>query len=387
VLDLERSEAGASWHLKGPGEDALPLEGTVSSLTVRQMANGTTGAVAAGILFDGSAAPQLFVMVLDARLCVIAAWRRPLEPPEAILRDLLALPDGGLALGGSVAGPEGDEDRDAWIARFGPKGDLLWQVAEGEFLYTSDELNTPSREAVQALAISADLGLIAAGAADINQALHSNWLLVLDRDGRLLRRIDLPRDDPRVAGEMMALAPADDGSLWLAGVLAPLTPDADAWLLRLGKDDAVLWDRRYGEPKGQWVGAAAAFDNGGERGLLVVGRQEAEQGSDAWVTAVDGSGVPLWSSVLKRQANGTETFDAALSTGAALVAGGSYVPRGEPTRAWLASFDPGGRQVTVEAPDAKDLRALLAWSEGRLLAGGSDLDGRPLLFLTTVGQR
>jgi hypothetical protein len=369
-----------------PGQEALLLEGDVSSLTPRPMADGGSGAVAAGVLFDGSAAPQLFVLALDARLCVLSAWRRSLEPAEAILQDLLALPDGGLALGGWIPGPEGREDRDAWVARFGPKGELLWQVTEGAFLYTSDELNTPSREAVQALAYDADLGLLAAGAADINQVLHSNWLLVLDHDGRLLRRIDLPRDDPRVAGEITALALAGDGSLWLAGVLAPLTPEADAWLLRLGQDDKVLWDRRYGEPREQWVGAVAPFGDGGRKGLLVVGRQDAEQGSDAWVAAVDGTGTPLWSSVLKRQASGVETFHAALWTGASLVAGGSYGERGVLVRAWLASFDPDGQQVTVETPEAASLWALLAWSEGRFLGGGSDAAGRPLLFLTSLGS-
>jgi hypothetical protein len=360
------------------------LEGAVSSLALRRTADGSQGAVAAGVLFDGSAVPQLFALVLDSRLCVLSAWRQPLEPVEAVLQDLVAMPDGGLALGGWVPGPEGPEDRDAWIARFGSQGQLLWQMTEGEFLYTSDELNTPSRETVQALAYDPEVGLIAAGAADINAALHSNWVLVLDRDGRLLRRIDLPRDDPRVAGEMMALAPAGDGSLWLAGVLAPLTPEADAWLLRLGEDDRVLWDRRYGEPKGQWVGAATLFDSGGTQSLLVAGGQEAEHGSDAWVLAVDGAGLPLWSSVLKRQASGRESFAAALSSDSALVAGGSYEQGGEAARAWLASFEAEGRQIAVETPEARELRSLLAWSGGQLLAGGSDLSGRPLLFLTTL---
>jgi hypothetical protein len=234
---------------------------------------------------------------------------------------------------------------------------------------------------VQALAYTSELGLFAAGAADINQTLHSNWVLKLDRDGRLLSRIDLPRDDPRVPGELMALVAGSEGSLWLAGMLAPLTPDADAWILRLDEDESLLWDRRYGESGRQWVGAAVPFSKSGERGLAIVGSQEAGSSSDGWIAAIDEEGVPLWSSVLKRQAEGGEIFNAAVWTGSSLVAGGNSVRQGEGIRAWLAAFDPAGRQFSIATPPALAVNALLAWDDDSLLAGGSDLAGRPFLFL------
>lgn len=378
VFDLEAAAEGeTAWHLRPPGETVAPLEGDLTSLAAREGG----GAVAAGVLFDGSATPQIFALNLDARLCVVSAWRRPLEPAEATLQAMVALPDGGLAVGGWLPGPDGEDDRDAWVARFDGTGALLWQVTEGRFLYVSEELKTPSREAVQALAYTRDLGLYAAGAADINQALHSNWVLEFDGEGRLLNRIDLPRDDPRVPGEVMALAAGSEGTLWLAGMLAPLTPDADAWILRLDEDETLLWDRRYGEPGTQWVGAAVPFAKGGERGLAIVGSQNAGTSSDGWIAAIDEEGVPLWSSVLKRQAEGGEAFHAAVWTGAAIVAGGNSVKEDAGIRAWLAAFDPTGRQFSIDTPPALAVNALLDWNQDRVLAAGSDLAGRPFLFL------
>jgi hypothetical protein len=378
VLDLEAATEATAWHLRTPGQEASILEGNLMSLAPRQ---GGSGAVAAGVLFDGSATPQLFSLTLDVGPCVVDAWRRPLEPAEATLQAMLALPDGGLALGGWLPGPHDGDDRDAWVARFDSDGALLWQVTEGEFLYVSDELKTPSREMVQALTYTSDLGLFAAGAADINQALHSNWVLKIDRDGRLLSRIDLPRDDPRVPGEMMTLAAGSEGSLWLAGMLAPMTPEADAWILRLDEHEALLWDRRYGEFGRQWVGAAVPFATEGERGLAIVGSQEAGNSSDGWIAAIDEEGVPLWSSVLKRQAEGGEVFHAAAWAGGSIVAGGHSVKEGEGIRAWLAAFDTAGRQFSIATPTALAINALMAWGRHSLLAGGSDLAGRPFLFL------
>ena len=378
ALDLEAVPEGTAWYLRSGDGKAPALEGNVMSLALDQEGEGV---VAAGVLFDGSATPQIFALKLDERLCVVAAWRRPLEPAEAILQAMVALPDGGLALGGWLPGPGGETDQDAWVARYDGVGTAAWQATEGEFLYVSEELNTPSREAVQALAYTDELGLLAAGAADINHALHSNWVLRFDADGKLLSRTDLPRDDPRVAGEMMTLVPGDEGTLWLAGMLAPKTPEADAWVLRLDEDENLLWDRRYGEPANQWVGAAVPFGKGGERGLAIVGSQGANAGSDGWIAAIGEDGAPLWSSVLKRQAESGEVFHAAVWTGNALVAGGNSVQEGAGIRAWLAAFDSTGRQFSIETPAALAVDALLAWNGDSLLAGGSDLAGRPFLFL------
>jgi len=363
-----------------PGDEPVALEGDVLSLAPRQ---GHGGAIAAGLLFDGSASPKLFALAVDGLVCTVAAWQQPLEPSDATVAAVLALPDGGLAVGGWIPGPDGPDDRDAWIVRYGPAGEPLWQLDEGEFLYVSEELQAPSREAVQALAWTGD-GLIAAGAADINEALHSNWVLKLDGEGRLLSRIDLPRDDPRVPGELVALAAGSDGSLWLAGALATEESGTDAWLLRLDAQADLLWDRRYGEPGPQAVQAATVFSANGGLALAFVGWQGEPRQGDAWIAAVDGEGTPLWSNVLKRQAKGSESFAAVQAAGGGLAAGGRFGGGEAADQAWISHFDSQGRQSSVQTPAAGSVQALLPWGASGLLAGGSDAAGQPFLFVTAL---
>jgi len=377
AIDLQRLDDSQAWRLVRPGDEPVPLEGDVLSLAPRSPGGG---AVVAGLLFDGSASPKVFAVAIDDLACAVTAWDRPLEPSEATVEVVLALPDGGLAIAGSIPGPAGEDDRDAWILRYGPGGNPVWELNQGGFLYVSEELKTPSREEIQALAWSGG-DLVAAGAADINQALHSNWVLRIAPDGRLLNRTDLPRDDPRVPGELSALAVGPEGDLWLAGQLTPEEGASDAWLLRLDADAGLLWDRRYGESGRQSILAASVFQSDGGPALVLVGLQGDPPEDDAWIAAVDGRGTPLWSNVLKRQASGSERFAAVQAVPDGLVAAGRFASSDLATQAWLVRFDGEGRQSGGQAPAAGNVLAVLPWGGDAVLAGGSDGAGRPLLFL------
>lgn len=376
ALDFRPGPAAATWVLVDPAAkpEALPLTGEVVALA----AGPEDGLVAAGWL-SGPAGPKLWAASLDARLCVLRAWVAELGPGGLRPGELVALADGGLLAGGTAPGP-GIGNDEAWVARYDGQGRSLWSVAEGEILYVSGLFETPSREAVTALALLPDGGVAAAGGADVNAALYSNWVLLLDADGRVRRRIDLPRDDPRTPGELAAVVPQADGTLWLAGTLAPDGDGGDAWVLAVAADNTLLWDRRYPATGRQFVAAAAESD----RHLVLAGAQQGAAGrQDGWLAVIDAEGEMILSQNL-RSGDGGAAGLLALAPGGAdlLTAGGA-------AGAWLLRLTPEGAPLASRAlAGAGQLRAALLLADGRTLgAGRLGPAGPPLLLRIEVAER
>jgi hypothetical protein len=369
ALDFRPGGPAASWVLVDPtaAEDALPLAGELIALAPA----AGDGLVAGGWL-SGPAGPKLWAATLDGELCVQRAWIAELGPAGARPSELVALPDGGLLAGGSAPGPGVGND-EAWVARFDGQGKPLWSVVEGEFLYVSGLFETPSRETVTAISLLPDGTIAAAGGADVNAALYSNWVMLLEADGRIRRRIDLPRDDPRMPGDLAAVVPQADGSLWLAGTLDPAGAEADAWVLAVAADSTLLWDRRYAAPG--WQGVAAAAHQG--PALLLAGARQAGGGRDAWLARLDGEG----EMVLSQSLRGAATGDGGLL--AVAPAGGDLLVAGAAGGAWLLRLDDAGRPLASSAqPGAGRLGTVLQLPDGRALGGGrAGAAGPPLLVL------
>lgn len=358
------------WRLV-PADGGTALQGEALSI-----AAVPSGGHVIGGLADASDRIELFALQLDAAHCAVASWRQPLTSAGAEITSLLALPDGGVVVGGRTAGSGGTGDEEAWLARYRRDGRLLWTLVQGEFLYVSGLFDTPSREVVQALALLPDGRLAAAGRADVNGALYSNWLLLLEPDGRAPLRIDLPRDDPRLVGNIAALAQADDGRLALAGTLDAEGDKADAWLLVLAQDGTLLWDRRYRTPGRQRVADLAWI---GEE-LLLVGRQGDEPEGDGWALLVGAEGEPLGDALLRHGAARSEDLHAV----AALRAGSVAVGRSDSGPAgggWLLRLDRELQLGDALALPSGSLAAVAPLAGGGLLAAGRDAGGAPLLLL------
>lgn len=334
------------------------------------------GHVVGGML-EGATAIELFALTLDERHCVVASWRQPLTSAGAEITSLIALPDGGLAVGGRTVGNGGSGDEEAWLARYRRDGEPLWTIVQGEFLYVSGLFDTPSREVVQSLALLPDGRLAAAGRADVNGALYSNWLLLLEPDGHAPLRIDLPRDDPRITGNLVAVAQSADGRLALAGTLAAGDDKADAWVLVLSADGELLWDRRYRLPGRQSVAAAAWR---GEQ-LVLAGQQGHDDDSDGWVLQVDAEGEPLGEALLHYVDARNESLAAIAATAQGAVAVGRN-DAGIAGGGWLVRLDADAQlEDTLSLPQGS-LGALASLDDGGLLAAGREsAGGAPLLLL------
>jgi hypothetical protein len=381
ALDVKPGPAPASWVLFDPAAKAgaPPLDGEILAIA----AGPEDGAVAAGLLRDASGT-RLFAITLDRAACVVQAWTAPPAPAGAEIRRLVAMGDGGLLVAGRAPGPGAGND-EAWVARYDGQGQALWSVIEGEFLYVSGLFETPSREVVTALALLPDGQIAAAGTADVNAALYSNWVLLLDTAGRVLRRIDLPRDDPRTPGELAAVTQQADGSLLLAGTLTPDSDQADAWVLAVGADSTLLWDRRYRQPGRQRVLAAAGLDHG----LALAGRESVGGAAgDAWLSLIDSEGEDRGAVNMRAGAAGED--GAALlalmgDQGNLLAAGGS----GRDGGAWMLRLTPNGAPLDSRGlPGGGQFNGLLRLDDGRALAAGRlGAAGPPLVMLMAPPRR
>lgn len=375
ALDVKPGPVPASWVLVVPAAKAgaPALMGEFLAIA----AGPEDGAVVAGLLQDAGG-QRLFAITLDRAACVVQAWTAPPGPPGAEMRRMVAMGDGGLLVAGRAPGPGVGND-EAWVARYDGQGQSLWSVIEGEFLYVSGLFETPSREVVTALALLPDGQIAAAGTADVNAALYSNWVLLLDEAGRVLRRIDLPRDDPRTPGELAAVTQQGDGSLLLAGTLAPDSDQADAWVLAVGADSTLLWDRRYRQPGRQRVLAAAGLSGG----LALAGRETlGGAAGDAWLSLIDSEGEDRGAISVRAGAaaeDGAALQALVADNGNLLAAGGS----GRGGGAWMLRLTPNGAPLDSRGlEDGGQFNDLLRLDDGRALAAGRlGADGPPLLML------
>ncbi len=358
---------------------AQPDDGALAG-TALSIARIPAGGHVVGGLIEQPGGQELFALKLDAGHCVVAAWRRPLTPPGAQISALLALPDGGLAVGGRTAGSGGSGDEEAWLARFRRDGEPLWSLVQGEFLYVSGLFDTPSREVVQALALLPDGRLAAAGRADVNGALYSNWLLLLQPDGHRPLRIDLPRDDPRIPGDFAAIAQAGDGRLALAGTLAAGDAKADAWVVVLAADGELLWDRRFRLPGAQAVAAALWLQDG----LLLAGRQGMARRLDGWLLLVGADGKALSEAHLLHAAQESESLLGLSAAGSIPVAVGR-TGRGAEGGGWLLRLDERAELAGALTLSHGSLAAVATLDSGGVLAAGREAEGGPPLLLLLPG--
>jgi len=372
VLDLAPAPAQTglrTWSLVDPRQPGQPLIGSGEDLAALDAALLPGGTLVAGRLErDGGA--EIFALQLDVRSCAAAAWRRAL-PEGATVEALLALADGGVAVGGHGPGPGGIADDDAWIARFGADGALLWERREGEFLFVSSTFEVPSRERVQALAALPGGGLAAAGEADVNGALFANWLLILTPDGTVADRLDLPRDDPASSIRLVALAVAADGRLLLAG--SQETEGRAVPLAYLfAADGELLWDRRYDGSRGRWVSAAAWLPGGPVLG----GQRQGRSGPEAWLLALDSQGQPLAEAVLRPSGTAGARLRGLAGTGRGLLA----AVAGGQAAAILALGPDGSLRATASLADGSLAELLAIGDRGALAAGQTGSAGPPLLL-------
>ncbi len=273
--------------------------------------------------------------------------------------------DGGAVVAGSTRS-FGVVGQDAWVMRLDTAGESVWQYAFGGV----------GNESARAIWATADGGYVLAGSSSSGSAGGSDgWVWRLDAAGNIVWQAIY--GGPAV-DEFKAVVATADGGFAVAGETWSFGAAlSDAWLLKLGSDGAVIWQKRYGDLLADGWLALQSAANGG---VIAAGYTDSAGtgGQDAWVMQVDAAGEVVWQAAYGGV--DTDRAEALLP-----LAGGGYLVTGVTESfgaghedAWVFRLDDQGQIVwqktygsSLAADAAKSITAapLGALAGGALLAG------------------
>lgn len=244
--------------------------------------------------------------------------------------------DGGYIVAGHSESVDGDVtgnhgDRDVWVIKTDPSGNLQWQRS----------LGGTAEDAALSTDATADGGCIVAGYTESlngdvtgNRGKRDVWIVKLDNTGKTEWQKNFGGSSNDVAwsvktvpagGYIVAgVTSSNDGDVtgnhWASG------PFQDFWLLRLDASGGLLWQKCYGGQKNDNGYAVSTAPDGG---FVIAGSSESADGDagcnggymDMLVIKTNSSGVLQWSKNL----GGVSTEEAfavqALNDGSVVVAG------------------------------------------------------------------
>ena len=144
----------------------------------------------------------------------------------------------------------------------------------------------------RAIVETRDGGLVVAGATESKGAGEFDaWVLKLDAHGELL----WDRHFGGVATDWASSVVATSDGGFAVGAYTQDASGApyDFWIIKLGADGNLLWERRLGGTATDW---ATAITETRDAGLVAVGHTESigAGGADFWVVKLDDNGERLW---------------------------------------------------------------------------------------------
>jgi hypothetical protein len=226
-----------------------------------------------------------------------------------IFYDIQPTADGGFVAAGITESNNGDirggrGGEDAWVARLGPDGGLIWQKS----------LGGPGHEYFSAIQQTADGGFAAAGrntsaGGDVaNNRGHSDmWVVKLSPDGAIEWEKSLGGSGKDFATSIQQTA---DGGFVAAGLSESSNGDvsgnrgsSDAWFVKLSPDGALEWEKPLGGSLGELANSVQQTADGG---YVAAGWSFSKNGdvgenrghSDAWVVKLGPDSAFQWGKVM-----------------------------------------------------------------------------------------
>ncbi len=277
--------------------------------------------------------------------------------------------DAGLCVAGRTAS-KGAGLEDIWVVRLDDNGQLLWEQTFGG----------PAIDRARAVIETRDGGLVVAGATESKGAGEFDaWVLKLGADGSLLW-------DRHFGGAatdwVSAVVQTRDGGL----AVAAYTQDSsgapyDFWVIKLDANGTTLWQRRYGGTATDWTNAIAETGDGN---LVVVGHTESKGAGNAdfWVLKLDADGDVLWDRTFGGTGVDYATAVTASRDGGAVVAGLTQTAGAAGFNSRVMKLDAAGDVIWDRSfGREKDnwLRAVLETRDGgHALAGYTNAQGAGL---------
>ncbi|MFZ6181136.1 hypothetical protein [Nannocystis pusilla] len=239
-------------------------------------------------------------------------------------------PDGNLVIGGVTATQ--DAGNDTWLRKYGPAGDVLWtRTYDGA---------AGSNDATQAVAVTADGYIYAAGYEAAPGESNNAWVARYDADGNLLWS-RLYNGAASKADYLHGAVALDDGGVIVCGYESAVDPlPWKSFLRRYDKDGLMVWTEIGAGPE-----AAGALCYGlaltADGDLLFAGATIQAGKREPWVRRLAPDGTQRWASVIAGPGGGASQARCvrAAPDGTVVVAGG--MDEGVDGRdAWIARLSP-----------------------------------------------
>jgi hypothetical protein len=240
----------------------------------------------------------------------------------------LALPDGGAVFSGRNV-IDLFQIHHAWIVRSDASGAVTWSLL----------LSTPvGRHFLMALAQSRDGGFIAAGSTgDSDAAPIFAWLVKLGPDGQLEWQRQFGGGGVESVRSVIATR---DGGYVMVGVTSSAgAGSTDAWVAKADAAGTLLWQRAFGARDQDEASGATELADGG---LAIAGSTNSltTSGHAPWLLVLEGDGALRWHRVFGADDWG-DLGDVTQEPGGGLVAVGRIAEPGASSNdLWLVGVDP-----------------------------------------------
>lgn len=276
------------------------------------------------------------------------------------LYGVVALEGGGVAVVGHTRS-SGAGESDVWVVRLDADGEIVWQRAFGG----------AANDRARSIAAAPDGGLVVAGFTRSRGAGDGDaWILRLDRDGALVWDSVYGKTGDDGAFNII---PLPGGGFAVAGYSQGLGADAyELWVLWIDDRGWVKWERRF--RRGMFA-AATALTPAANGGLYVVGlsHERSSERPNIWVLHLDRYGAFVWQKTIGGLKSDGGWGVAATTDGGFVVLAATASRGAGSTDAWLMRFDRAGKllwerlygQALWDRPTA-----LLVTRDGGLMVAG-----------------
>ena len=316
------------------------------------------------------------------------AW---IGPENGGLRAAAAAPDGGHVLAGRFRRPatrpilSETGIAEAWVARLDPAGAITWARRFDDLVENGADRDR--HYALRDVAATPDGGLVAIGethrvlARDAATGVpdHDLWVVRLGPEGHLLWQRRYGGD--QIDGGL-SIHPHQDGSITATGLTSgrgALATSGELLLLRLGPGGDVRWQKSYGGPTGPATGfdagwGLAALQDGGYAvagATRSFGRGGGAQ-ADVWVMSLGPRGDVRWQYAYGGEGLETAPTMLAMQEGLVIAAMSRKADTGR-WDAWLAHLGHGGDirwQARLARPGQRVFARTLAPAAEGFVTGG-----------------
>lgn len=208
------------------------------------------------------------------------------------------------------------------------------------------------------------------GAASSSATGRDLWLAEISRDGAITWERRLGGLGEETGNALVVL---EDGGALVVGVTGSYGSGGDdLWVLRIGADGDVLWQKAYGGP-GEDRGLDGAITSDG--GFVVAGHTDSfgMGGGDAWLLRLDRSGKIMWQRSYGGTAADTAIAVLTADTDSVVFAGSTYSSSVGGSDGWIVKVDDSGDviwQATVGGAQFDQLSDLVRAADGSYVATG-----------------